>query len=70
MPDFIKKLLQNKIRNLQIDNRGDATANAIRKMLGQCPACEGKSTEHWYAPFAITIATEDTKDKLLHFLLP
>jgi hypothetical protein len=45
----------------------DVTAAELRRMLKECPACDGDLAGHKYANFAITIATEENHTRLVAF---
>jgi hypothetical protein len=45
----------------------DATAVDLRRMLKSCPACAGDLDDHFYASFAITVASAENEERLGEF---
>jgi hypothetical protein len=46
-------------RESRLQAQREATANAICRAIGTCPACNKSPVQHRYAPFAITVLTEE-----------
>lgn len=63
---FLQRLYGAGMRPRQ-DKDEAATAMDIRKLFGRCPVCQGDFTNHEYAPFAMTIATDDRQETLQEF---
>ena len=47
--------------------KSDATTIELRRVLARCPICSDAFADHHYALFAITIISEDDKERLTEF---